>query len=333
MSVKNSKKNKTNNLSESILYILIIIIPIILALLLVLYRDNSDNTRRINLYSADLWEKEFAKVEDTKVGIQFEDIKTTNSEYDKLRVSCNTYIEEHNIKSELDANINISVDINEYTYEDKVNQSGNDILGINRFDLIESFNNIQESVSYDANMAETGPIYFNDMLMIRYINTLGELKVVSSIFEDNFKQSTKTLSQSDLRDVYEFKFLSDISTESISGLAMNESQYIHTISESILDVITANTRKKANQAVSKGLSYLTYDGKDAIVKSKENLDIKFGTRPELLFGLAGKSDPGLDIKDRIYLQYSYVNIYDEPDILHIIIKLNKNLRLFDIDVI
>lgn len=321
-----SKNKHYNEAYETIICALVIVIIISAFGILMVNSVTKRNSYKNSITEADIWEQEFKKVEENRVGIIFNGVTTTEDEYNVLRVSCNNYIENSEDSIDLDANIDVEVTVNEDTFVDK---SDNEHLSV--FNLPKSLESKQSKSSNEFNMVETGPIYFNNLLMIRYINDFGELKIVCSTFTDDIKTNIISFNQSDINKYY--KITDDHSNENkSSNKQISEDKYVSTISECIKNLLLSKNIQDERDAISESLSYFTLDGKNTVLKSRESFNITDDTTIELVTGIAGKSDTSKTIKDRIYLQYK-INSNGEVRYTNIIIKLNSNLRIFDIDII
>lgn len=281
-----------------------------------------------NLSSEDIWEQEFKRVEENRVGIVFNAVTTTEDEYNILRAECNNYIENSEDNIDLDANIDVDITVNEDTFVDKNN---NGQLYI--FDIPKRLESKRDNNDKQYGMVETGPIYFDGLLMIRYINDFGELKIVCSAFNDDTNTKAISFNQSDITEYYKIATIPDQEeNEELKSKQIPESEYISIISECIKNLILSKNMQDERAAISKSVSYFTLDGKNTVLKSRESFDITDDTKIELVNSIAGKSDTSKTIKDRIYLQYKITN-GSEINYTNIIVKLNSNLRIFDIDII
>lgn len=180
-------------------------------------------------------------------------------------------------------------------------------------------------------VVETGPIYFDDLLMIRYVNAAGDIQVLNSM---NDGDNILVFGQNDLPE-YSSKFSDssivdgslDVSEVDTSKLSENE--YIAVIASCTRALLISNDPEDINNAFHNAVQYFTASGKNSIVGVREALRLSKDTDLELQIGMAGKSDTMKVVKDRVYLQFKYGdNMY-----LNVIVKLNDNLKVYDIDII
>lgn len=262
-----------------------------------------------------IWEKEFEEIEKNKIGVQFYSINTTEKEYGLLRVACNDFLQ--NIRTQRDLDSQIQTDVNT-TEEEFV-------------DIKEKTNKIVNNKIDNQNMVETGPVYFNDLILIRYINEDGALAIISSAFENEEKteENIKLYKQNEIInivDVIRERIKSNREVDNSNSIT--EDEYVENIINCIISVFEANDNASINHAIKESLDYFTYDGAYTLLKIKTELNIT-DTEIKNILSIAGKSDTSLTYKDRVYAQMKSKN----GDDINMIIKLNWNLRVFDIDII
>lgn len=262
-----------------------------------------------------IWEKEFEEIEKNKIGVQFYSINTTEKEYGLLRVACNDFLQ--NIRTQRDLDSQIQTDVNT-TEEEFV-------------DIKEKTNKIVNNKIDNQNMVETGPVYFNDLILIRYINEDGALAIISSAFENEEKteENIKLYKQNEIInivDVIRERIKSNREVDNSNSIT--EDEYVENIINCIISVFEANDNASINHAIKESLDYFTYDGAYTLLKIKTELNIT-DTEIKNILSIAGKSDTSLTYKDRVYAQMKAKN----GDNINMIIKLNWNLRVFDIDII
>lgn len=188
-----------------------------------------------------------------------------------------------------------------------------------------------DTTDSQSQVVETGPIYFDNLLMIRYVNAAGDIQVLNSM---NDGDNILVFGQNDLPE-YSSKFSDssivdgslDVSEVDTSKLSENE--YIAVIASCTGALLISNDPEDINNAFHNAVQYFTASGKNSIVGVREALRLSKDTDLELQIGMAGKSDTMKVVKDRVYLQFKYGdNMY-----LNVIVKLNDNLKVYDIDII
>lgn len=285
----------------------------------------------------DIWEESFREMEEIKVGIQFNNAVTTEHEYFLLRQACNEFL--FNLDSKKDLDKSVITDLQ--TTEDEFVDTNNIVVS-----------SIQSKVEHES-FTETGPIYFDNMLLLRYINDSGDLAIISALFTDNNKseESIKLYKQSELTDAYNvMKSMEstgkdekdnnkesktedtvDDTIENIeSKSVISEENYINDIANNISSLIIAKGEPLAD-AIQEAIKYFTYEGKNTVNMARGELKLDENAELNFKFGIAGRSNSSKVNKDRIYLYYEVDG--DVRETLNIVVKLNKNLRIFDIDIV
>ena len=375
-SKNDSKNNKVDELSKlSTVTLKSIISYTILGITILIVLVNTvvsiaDSIKHRRLDDKDrLWVEAYKMVESSKVGVDFKNINTTDSEYTKLRFACNEYIDGDKLLSSeyIDAKLNITTKINEETFIDGVVDSDIHVTNIK-----------DNSGDGQGMMVETGPLYFQDMILIRYINNEGELKIITALYDDidsgagsgvggvdegvgsNGSDGRKivTLRQSELVDYIKssnwgrhghgyicdenlHENNSNIESDGNDGVdeLINEEDYLRDIGDIIVKAITVNTLKEMDTIENMAIKYFTIEGRKVISSNSLMKKIDNESNISVNYIIAGKSDNNKTDKDRVYLQLKVskdtLNQKDDMDniLINIIVKLNKNFKVFDIDVI
>lgn len=314
---RNKQNNKLNKQAIEViapLIILVFFVSLIIGIIL-----NIIFTPATNLYD-EVIESEFKEVEGNPVGISFDIIRTTESDFSILESECNEFIKNTKIDEDIDAHVEVDTIVDEELYIDSELTK----------DSINNTDNTDE-------LAETGPIYFDNMLMIRYINELGHLKVISAIF--NLDRSTVTVTrQVGLADIYNFNKIeyneSDGDTkQTTAGTKYTEQGYLSLLGNTLVDMLNAKTDDDISNVDKEALKYFTLEGRKTVFGNKSRIKSMSNNEDlHVSYAIAGKSRLSKSYKDRIYVQLSYGEDSLE-NIICIILKLNSNLRVFDIDII
>ena len=228
----------------------------------------------------DVWEDAFKEVERNKVGITFEPINTTEETYNLLRLECNKYIEQIDKRPDIIVNVNTTVD--------------EDIF-------VDGTENIQEekkglTATIMENAAETGPIYFNNKILLRYINDSGELKIVAASIDTE----TNDIIVSNKRDM-DFK-LQVKETEDSNSDTISENEYLATVKDVTLGIMQVKTMEELSKYQKDALSYFTLDGSKTVLDGRLTINKNNKANIEVIFIEAGKSSLNVTYKDRIYMQ-------------------------------
>lgn len=192
-------------------------------------------------------------------------------------------------------------------------------------------NSSVDTTDSQSQVVETGPIYFDDLLMIRYVNAAGDIQVLNSM---NDGDNILVFGQNDLPE-YSSKFSDSsivdgsLDASEVDTSKLSENEYIAVIASCTRALLISNDPEDINNAFHNAVQYFTASGKNSIVGVREALRLSKDIDLELQIGMAGKSDTMKVVKDRVYLQFKYGdNMY-----LNVIVKLNDNLKVYDIDII
>lgn len=258
------------------------------------------------------YEKQFniADAQYTKLDIKFNDLITSKEVYNKLNKSCKQFVSEGD--NEDTDWVSDGYTKSNGKYIDTKKQTGS-----------------EKEESLDE-MNETGPIYLNDMLVMRYISDSGEMKVVAAkINESTGEIKTSTLNNLRLADkekdeVNDWKNKRSKNTK-ITG-TITEDAYLQDVMSIFVSLVT---QKDIDYTLKReALQFFTEDGYNSMIKNPNRLLVDKNSL-EVKYIVAGKSSLENKNKDRVLLQLvvgknSYVNV---------VVKLNKNNKIFDIDIV
>ena len=315
------------------------------------------------------------KLGDTTENIEIQDINTrvvsfensslTDSQYSSLNEACQQYIENERLEY-FDNHIDVDVTIDETLYIDNMisnqavqdrgidigislklsydskNKCNNDIdsnyistMNIEAYNIVS--NEYSGSLIYTNQMSKADVIYFDSILMEKYMDNDGLMKIIFSAFDEGepiiIRQQELAYNTKSAIDLSEFRLPnSDI---------MSEKEFIADISFNIVSLIKKNTDEIDNKDFG---NIFTIDGKSimlGISKSiKDEIKNEFDTEDmekiniSMEYAMAGKS-PDLDDtdkKDRIYIRYR-VDDGNSEDYFNIVVKLTPELSIFDIDLV
>ena len=332
---KNKRSNKSVKQQELQYSSAEILVPMLVLLAFVLIRcwivvntviplfktNEIDN----GISESDIWEQTYLEVERNRVGIIFDPISTSEEEYTQLRIKCNEFVDFEKEGKHLDADIAVDIAIDEDQFVDGETTVKTEEKPVE---------------TNTESMAETGPIYFQDMLILRYINETGALKVITGMFNET-KESIEVVRQENIAEsilnmggnisskgLAELHDESNVAIEDINMAEdkISESDYLLNLSETLELMLTASSRDEVNQAESMALNYFTLEGKQTVFGNRDQLKIKKDTSIDTILIRAGKSDLSKTYKDRIYSQLK-VTVGGESTTVNIILKLNSNLRV------
>lgn len=258
------------------------------------------------------YEKQFniADAQYTKLDIKFNDLITSKEVYNKLNKSCKQFVSKEN-------NVDTDKVSNGYTksngkYIDTEKQTGS-----------------EKEESLDE-MNKTGPIYLNDMLVMRYISDSGEMKVVAAKINESTGE-IKTSALNDLRltakekdEVSDWKNKSSKNAK-ITG-TITENTYLQDVMTIFVSLVT---QKDIDYTLKReALQFFTEDGYNSMIKNPNRLLVDKNSL-EVKNIVAGKSSLENKNKDRVLLQM----VVDKDSYINVVIKLNKNNKIFDIDIV
>lgn len=262
--------------------------------------------------------KSFSDIEGVQVAIKFNKITTDTDTYDKLRIACNKYMEKDIADNKVKVDTNVKVDENTF---------------IDNKDNIESTEQQLDNLA----MHETGPIYFQNKLLLRYINSNGEMQLVASSI--NKDDSIHTCGKQDIKEIFNEEENRDGDTDNseeamttISNNTITEKEYVDEITNLFIEALQIDNTDLDSNFKKQALKYFTYDGFNNILNSRDGLKLSDKASIKVNVAEAGKSCEEIIDKDRIFIQ---LDISDNNNnvLVNIIVKLNKNFRVFDIDII
>lgn len=257
------------------------------------------------------YEEQFniADAQYTKLDIKFNELVTSKEDYNKLKENCKQFVSKEN-------NIDTDKVSNGYTksngkYIDTEKQTGSEKEETSKVGLDE--------------MNETGPIYLNDMLVMRYISDSGKMKVVASkLNEYTGEIKTSALNDLETEEVSDWKSNSNKDTK-ITG-TITEDAYLQDVMTIFVSLVT---QKDIDYTLKReALQFFTEDGYNSMIKNNNRLLVDKNSL-EVKYIVAGKSSLENQSKDRVLLQM----VVDKDNYINVVIKLNKNNKIFDIDTV
>ena len=312
----NSKKDKL----EYLVSVGIILLTLIFIILLI----SSQFVIDYRLSKSIIKKDEFNDIKDATIYIDFDEMTTSIIEYKQMHEACKDFIRTYDTVT---TNIDTSVVVTEHTY---IDTNGN-IIKDNKEDKLH----------------ETGPIYLQDKLIIRYINEKGEMRIAGCRLNTSFDTSMIKSDKYTVVDIDNLKdlFVADTNSGKLnlyidSGLnnkskkynykqlklSTEEDRYITELENIFVNIITNNSDIKEA-----ALKYFTYDGYLTILNGIHKLR-DTDTNINIVFSEAGKSSLDINYKDRLIMQIETIS-NDTKVITNVIVKLNEYNKVFDIDII
>lgn len=272
-------------------------------------------------------ENEFEDVQNETVYINFDKMTTSMFDYKQMHEACKQFIQTYDT---VKTNIDTSVVVTESTY---IDTNGN-LIKDNKEDKLH----------------ETGPIYLQDKIIVRYINEKGEMRIVGCKLNNTFTTNITELNTHDVVDINnieyifstnkEFNDIYDINIDKVKqsnainknikslNFSTEERRYISEI-EGVLSELIINS--STDELKDKALKYFTYDGYITVLNGVNKLKDK-NAIVNVVFSEAGKSSLDINYKDRLIMQLETIT-NDTKVVTNMIIKLNEYNKVFDIDII
>lgn len=336
------KNNKKSNNKKSIFDTLAPVSILVLTLCFIVYSiyneaiGNSDESDKYRTVERTLNESIFNN--NSQIDIAFNNIDTSNEEYDILRDKCIEYANNNDVHI---SNIETSVKVTETTYID----------------------NSKYKYKYLSDtMYETGPVYMDDAILLRFMNEKGELKIIAAkaVFKDNisldfninntYNDSTEyiVVDGQHLEELFydtENEFINTEMSEYLYNIKpiqyinennnfivkVTEDNYFKDMSSIFIEIIKKSSDDIDNELKEKALNYFTYDGYNTIVNGVEHIESDT-TNISVSFIKAGKSSIDALYCDRIVMQLVTEN-NNNKIYTNLIIKLDQSHKVFDIDIV
>lgn len=336
------KNNKKSNNKKSIFDTLAPVSILVLTLCFIVYSiyneaiGNSDESDKYRTVERTLNESIFNN--NSQIDIAFNNIDTSNEEYDILRDKCIEYANNNDVHI---SNIETSVKVTETTYID----------------------NSKYKYKYLSDtMYETGPVYMNDAILLRFMNEKGELKIIAAkaVFNDNisldfninntYNDSTEyiVVDGQHLEELFydtENEFINTEMSEYLYNIKpiqyinennnfivkVTEDNYFKDMSSIFIEIIKKSSDDIDKELKEKALNYFTYDGYNTIVNGVEHIESDT-TNISVSFIKAGKSSIDALYCDRIIMQLVTEN-NNNKIYTNLIIKLDQSHKVFDIDIV
>lgn len=260
-----------------------------------------------------IWEESYRNAEENRVGVDFKEITTTEEEYERLRLECNRWIARNNSDIKVETNrVDTETKITEEVYIDNLKDGYKE--------------NKRNETNTELN--EVGPIYLQDMLILRYIDDNGFLKIIGAVKDGDeyrIQELGKLEEDADSLDVDEKM---DLDNDKL----MSEETYLKNICDSFLNIMNAKDIEELEKAKIEALKFFTKEGRGTVLSGKSDIHVIEKTTTKVKFIEAGKSDNNTFKNDRIYMRLAIDNGNEEV-YFNVILKINSNGMIFDTDII
>lgn len=308
--MKNSKNNK---FKEALVPLIILVLTLIFVIISLGkgFASMENDTPKSSMDIKDIIGSNYKTI-----SIQFYKMNTTNEEYKILRENCDNFI----LKEDKTIQLNSSLTVSEDTYIDS--------------------NTSHNEVSRDDTLYETGPIYLNDKLLMRYLNEKGEMKVATSVINRDIENNTYTTETFGIDNLAKAFTQSEITDREIENeieqtdeydIIVNEDQYIKDMSDIFIKLVTTSPDNIKYDLKVKSAQYFSSEGYKNIVNNAKALKLN-NNSIRVVFAEAGKSSLDMEHKNRVVMQLE-VNNKQNKVYTTVIIKLNDKNKVFDIDII
>lgn len=249
------------------------------------------------------------------ISVNFAALSTTEEEYGNMGAACEAYIQSLPLEKTVAAVENSLIDVNEDTFIDAGAEP------------------IETERAEPAQYLEYDRIYFEDFLLIRYVNEFGELQVVGASLSDGRNSETEIVGQEEFCNNHFNKIDSDIwnihllfTNEAQEPEGVSEETFIACVEKGVADMLAGQMEAETF------FSHFTSSGETALLRIGQVLEIDANCTLEVQFGAAGKSDLSLETMDRLYLRYQ-VTRGQEINFLNVLVKLNQEMMVFDVDIL
>lgn len=258
--------------------------------------------------------------EGTPLVVRFTQPVTTEEEYALLYSACTQYMEVH---SAPEGQMPV-VDVTEDTFIDTDET------------LLPS--DIAEPDVY----TEYDRAYFEDFLMVRYVSHGGDIRVVGArlvgedrtetelLDQDAFRSEhfSKVVEEEEKKDRWQFWLNSkeEFEEELEETGSVSEETFVACVGQCVLDLLSKTEYE------TRVLSHFTEEGMASLFRIMQVLNLDSSCSIGIVLAELGVSEPGIEIMDRLYLRCELLR-EAEAIYLDLLVKLNKDLLVYDVDTI
>lgn len=326
----NSKRDK---------YMLIFVVPAILACIFSCVINLSDIVGSVKIIK-NVDTNEYAIVSKSDYDgasnkVIFNRMTTTEESYNKFKIACNKVVDIDNTKGSTSIHTDIELNESEVYVDNPDNV------------------NIKTSKDIKENMHEAYVIYFQDKILITYVNELGNMQILTSgyklrtrdeLFDENklpnsiiAARSTGTaysLNSYTLEDSYllfDNEYVKNQYSSSFKR-AMTEQEYVNGIADILIETMRTDTTENADLKFrKKALDFFTKEAYNNIIYGSDNIGRAEEIDVKVNIVEAGSTEIGGN-KDRIFIQLKILQ-NNKVVTTNIIAKFNEYNKVFDIDIL
>jgi hypothetical protein len=267
-------------------------------------------------WAATAWEKLSRELYNKRVGVEFRKINTTADDYAKMAALSENLIQQEIFDYE-QQNVEIGTKINERTYVD---------IRSSMYNYSGRSGNISEDKA--SEYTETGPIYFEDLLITRYINSDGNLTLNATAI----KNGEPVEVTSDTITEYVDRLNLEEEAQRTNPNYLSESAYTQKITEIVRAIYAASNRQEAREAGNMAKDYFSLDGRKTIFEGKSVVKLEDGSSLGIPFIKAGSSSRDTLEKDRLFM-IQEITVNGKLIRNYTIFKIDDSGYIFDVDII
>ena len=256
----------------------------------------------------------------TPLVVNFIQPATTKEEYALLYSACARYMESYSVPEE---QVPV-VDVTEDTFVDAEVRP-----------LPSEAPQMDVYTEYDR-------AYFEDFLMVRYVSCGGDIHVVGARLVGEDRTETELLDQDAFRSEHfstivmeeeekdNWKLWPNSKQELEEELeetgTVSEETFVSCVGQCILDILSKTEDEE------RVLSHFTAEGTASLLRIMQVLEIDTDSSIGIVLAEMGASEPDLEIMDRLYLRCELLR-GTEATYLNLLVKMNKDLMIYDVDTI
>ena len=257
---------------------------------------------KIEVYVDD-WSKAIKAVEDRKVGIEFNGTQTSEETYEALKEMADRSYSKESVEK-----VAVEAVVNEKAY-------------------VDGFKGFSDTSS-DKSLNETGPVYLEDSLVMRYISESGDMNTVFVLMDKEGKANV--IAKDKLEEYNKKRELNELDNKNQNYYS--EDNYLMQLTYFLELLFNADTQEELNKAKSLAEKFFSSEGIATILDGKQQIKFPEELEAKVKYIDAGRSNLKYTTKDRVYAYIEIVGRVDKVS-TQLVLKLNSNGRIYDIDLI
>ena len=238
--------------------------------------------------------------------VEFAEFTTTQEEYLCLYETCSKRVSSAEEAVDVASNV---VEIIEDTFVDA--DENEDVATV---DVVSQY------IEYDT-------AYFEDLLMVRCVDQSGNIQVIAAWLNREDGNTVELLDQEELDGSYfETVSLKRTAQEEDGPTLISEQAYLECVGSCVTGLLIGDFDEAAVE------DHFTTVGREAVLRIGQALGISIRHELSVQMSAAGRSEFGKEMVDRLYLRCQ-VTKGREIQYINILLKLNSDLKVFDVDLI